>query len=54
MDIDVKASVLIVDSAPRALEMMKELLHGRYHVKLAAGGAEALRSRLLPTRRRSS
>jgi putative two-component system response regulator len=43
MDINFKATILIVDSTSDNLVLMKELLHGRYHVKLAATGADALR-----------
>ncbi len=43
MDINFKATILIADGESDNLVLMKELLHGRYHVKLAATGAEALR-----------
>jgi putative two-component system response regulator len=43
MEINFKATVLIVDSASDNLVLMKEHLQGRNHVKLARSGAEALR-----------
>jgi putative two-component system response regulator len=43
IDINFKATILMVDSWPENLVLMKELLQGRYHVKLAGSGAEALR-----------
>jgi putative two-component system response regulator len=43
MDINFKATILIVDSWSDNLVLMKELLQGHYHVKLAGTGADALR-----------
>jgi putative two-component system response regulator len=43
MDINFKATILIADGTSDDLVLMKELLQGRHHVKLAASGAEALR-----------
>jgi putative two-component system response regulator len=43
MEINFKATILIVDSSSDNLVLMKELLQGRYHVELAATGADALR-----------
>ena len=42
MDLNAKATVLIVDSSTDNLVLLKEMLHGRYHVKLAGTGAAAL------------
>jgi putative two-component system response regulator len=43
MDTNFKATILIADGSPDHLVLMKELLHGRHHVKLAGSGADALR-----------
>jgi putative two-component system response regulator len=43
MENNFKATILIADSGSDNLALMKELLHGRYHVRLAGSGAEALR-----------
>jgi putative two-component system response regulator len=43
MEITFKATILIVDSWSDNLVLMKELLHGRYHVQLAGSGADAIR-----------
>ncbi len=43
MDINFKASILLVDSAADNLVLMEELLQERYHVLLARTGADALR-----------
>lgn len=43
MDINFKATILVVDSTSDNLVLMKELLHARYHVKQACTGADALR-----------
>lgn len=49
MDINFKATILIVDSLPDNLVLMNALLQGRYHVKLAGAGADALRlARMAP------
>jgi putative two-component system response regulator len=49
LDVGFKATVLIVDSDSANLELMKELLHADYRVKLAADGAHALElARLAP------
>jgi putative two-component system response regulator len=49
MDVNFKATILLVDSASANLELMKELLHADHHVKLAGDGAHALElSRLAP------
>lgn len=42
MDIELRPTVLIVDSATDNLALLKELLHGRYQVRLAGSGADAL------------
>ena len=44
MDIDLKASILIVDDAPDNLMLMNELLQERYEVKLANNGLNALKA----------
>jgi putative two-component system response regulator len=43
MENNVKATILIADSSSADLALMRELLQGRYDVKLAASGADALR-----------
>ncbi|HEY0063437.1 MAG TPA: HD domain-containing phosphohydrolase [Telluria sp.] len=43
MDIDFKASILVVDASPEHLVEIEEHLQDRYHVKLARSGADALR-----------
>ncbi|MET0856592.1 MAG: HD domain-containing phosphohydrolase [Telluria sp.] len=43
MDINFKATLLIVDGSADDLVLMKEQLQGRYHTKLARTGADALR-----------
>ena len=43
MDIDFKATILIVDASAEHLVPMEELLQEQYHVKLARSGADALR-----------
>jgi putative two-component system response regulator len=43
MENNVKATILIADSSSDELALMRELLQGRYDVKLAASGADALR-----------
>jgi putative two-component system response regulator len=50
MDINAKATILIVDSVSDNLVLMKELLQGRYHVKLAASDADAMRLAVLAPR----
>ena len=50
MDINFKATILMVDGSPDNLIPMKEQLQGRYHVKLARSGAEALRLAMLAPR----
>ena len=45
-----KATIVIADSASDDLMLMKELLQGRYHVRLAASGADALRLAALAPR----
>ena len=42
MDINFKASILAVDSSSDNRMLIKEMLHPRYEVRLAASGAEAL------------
>jgi putative two-component system response regulator len=42
MDINFKATILVVDSASDNLMLMKELLQARYHVRLAGSAADAL------------
>ncbi len=49
MDIDFKATVLLVDGAADRLVGLEELLQTRYHVLLARSGADAIRlSRQMP------
>lgn len=43
MDINFKASILLVDSAPDNLVLMEELLQEHFHLLLARTGADALR-----------
>jgi putative two-component system response regulator len=50
MDINFKATILIADGDPGALDLLKEMLHARYHVKLAVNGADALRLAALAPR----
>jgi putative two-component system response regulator len=50
MEINFKATILVVDSVSDNLGLMKELLHAHYHVKLAGGGADALRLAVLAPR----
>ncbi len=42
MDINFKASLLIAHGDPCALDMLKEMLQARYHIQLAASGADCL------------
>lgn len=50
MDINFKATLLIVDGASDNLMLMKEQLQGRYHARLATTGADALRLAALAPR----
>ena len=43
MDINFKATILIAHGDAGALDLLKEMLAARYHVKLAASGADAVR-----------
>jgi len=42
MDINYKATILIAHGDPGALDLLKEALQARFHVKLAASGADAV------------
>jgi putative two-component system response regulator len=50
MDINFEATILIAHGDPGAVEVLKEMLQARYHVKLAANGADALRLAALAPR----
>lgn len=50
MNINSKATILIVDGESDTLVLMKEQLQGRYHAKLARTGCEALRLAALAPR----
>ncbi|MDB5960027.1 MAG: two-component system response regulator [Massilia sp.] len=50
MDINFKATILIADADPGALDLLKEMLQARYHVKLAANGVDVLRLAALAPR----
>jgi len=50
MDINYKATILIAHGDPGALDLLKEALQARYHVKLAASGADAVHLAALPPR----
>lgn len=43
MTINCKATVLIAHGDPAARDLLKEMLQGRYHIQLAASGADNLR-----------
>ncbi|WP_426192904.1 HD-GYP domain-containing protein [Massilia sp. DWR3-1-1] len=50
MDINFEATILIAHGDPGAVAVLKEMLQARYHIKLAANGADALRLAALAPR----
>lgn len=50
MDINLKATILIAHADAAALDLLKEALQGRYHVKLAASGADVVQLAALAPR----